>query len=431
LTETATEVIVESATKPGRTQIAAHAGITFVGLMSANVLGYVFYTLVSRTLGVEPYGTFSSLVALVLILASPALIAQMVVAKLATDFSTDPDRLAGLVRAVDRVTLRVSLGAGLALIALSVPLAQFLHVADPLLVALAGLSLCGAISLPFLRGVLQGTSAFGAFALSNVAENLGKAIFAPVLGLVAGVRGAVAGLAIGYAAAATYTFFAALPHRRGEHVPFSLRAVVRTSAAVALAVICLNVLLLYDAVLAKRYLDGHTAGLYNAAALASRALFAVIAFVPTVLLPQAAGRSARGERTRYLFLQAVVLAALIAGCAIVVFALFPRLVITTIAGQKFAAGAVLLLPYVYAVAVLSLANVTATYNIARGRMRFVVPLALVAVGEIVAVVVRHRTANDLLQTIAVGHTLALIACLVSLGRPAPGPAPEAAGSPWG
>ncbi|MDB5029128.1 MAG: hypothetical protein JWO66_2817, partial [Candidatus Eremiobacteraeota bacterium] len=166
------------------------------------------------------------------------------------------------------------------------------------------------------------------------------------------------------------------------------------------------------------------------AALASRALFAVIAFVPTVLLPQAAGRSARGERTRYLFMQAFALAALIAGCAILAFALFPRLVITTIAGQKFAAGAVLLLPYVYAVAVLSLANVTATYNIARGRMWFVVPLALVAVGEIVAVVVRHRTANDLLQTIAVGHTLALIACLVSLGRRrgAPGNGER---TPWG
>ncbi len=46
-------------------RVAAHAGITFVGLMAANVLGYVFYALVSRTLGVEAYGTFSSLVAIV------------------------------------------------------------------------------------------------------------------------------------------------------------------------------------------------------------------------------------------------------------------------------------------------------------------------------------------------------------------------------
>jgi O-antigen/teichoic acid export membrane protein len=388
--------------------------------MAANVLGYVFYTLVSRTLGVEAYGTFSSLVAVMLILAAPALIAQMVVAKLASDFSANPDKLAGLVRAIDRVTLRVALGAGLVLCAASVPVAAFLHVSDPLLVTLTGISLCGAVALPFLRGVLQGTSAFGAFALSNVAEGLGKAVFAPVLGLLAGVRGSLAGLALGYAAASTYTYFAALPHRRGIHVPFSLRTVARTSAAVALAVFCLNVLLLYDVVLAKRYLDGHTAGLYNAAALASRALSAVIAFVPTVLLPQAAARYARGERTRHLFLAALGVAALICAGTIGFFALFAQFVITTIASRKFAAGAVMLVPYVYAIAMVSLANVTATYNIARGRMRFVVPLACVAVAEIVAVMLRHRSAADLLQTIAIGHTLALLACAVSLGgRTAP------------
>ncbi len=42
-------------------------------------------------------------------------------------------------------------------------------------------------------------------------------------------------------------------------------------------------------------------------------------------------------------------------------------------------------------------------------------------GEIVAVVVRHRSAADLLQTIVIGHTLALVAAATSLGgatRPA-------------
>jgi O-antigen/teichoic acid export membrane protein len=406
----------------GRSGVAAHAGITFVGLMAANVLAYVFYALVSRTIGVEAYGTFSSLVAVVLILSAPALIAQMVVAKLASDLTFDPDRLAGLVRAIDRVTLTIAALAGAALIALAVPLAGFLHVADPLLVAFAGLALGGAIALPFLRGVLQGTSRFRAFALSNVAETAAKAILAPALALVAGVRGALAGTALAYALAATYTFLAAVPHRRGTPTAFSLRAVARTSAAVAVAVFCLNVLLLYDVVLAKRYLDAHTAGLYGAAALAGRALYAVVAFVPTVLLPQAAVRAARRERTRWLFVQALGVATVIGTAAIGFYALFPEFVVVTIAGRRFAGAAPFVLPYVYAVGVAALANVVATYNIARGRMAFVVPLACVLAGEIVSIVIRHRTPADLLQTIVVGHTLALLAAATSLGgsrRPAP------------
>ena len=74
----------------GHGKVAAHAGITFAGLTSANVLAYVFYALVSRAIGVEPYGTFSALVAVVLILSTPALIAQMVVAKLASDLVLEP-----------------------------------------------------------------------------------------------------------------------------------------------------------------------------------------------------------------------------------------------------------------------------------------------------------------------------------------------------
>ncbi len=412
----AAEPLAQPARATGRSTVAAHAGITFVGIMAANVLGYVFYTLVSRVLGVEAYGTFSSLLAIVLILSSPALIAQMVVAKLASDLAFDGERLAGLARFVDRVTVIVSLAAGAALAAVSVPLARFLHVADPMLIVLAGLSLCGAIALPFLRGLLQGTSAFGPFAISMIAEALGKAVFAPTLGLVAGLRGAIGGTALGYVAAGAYAFFAAAPHRRGVAIPLSLRALVRTSAPTALAVFCVNVLIFYDVVLAKRYLDPHTVGLYGAAALASRALYAVIAFVPTVLLPQAAGRSARGERTRVLFLQAFGVALAIAAATIALFARFPELVVVTIASGVFRAAAAYLVPYVYAIAMLSLANIVATYNIARGRMAFVVPLTCVTLGEIAAVVMRHRTAADLLQTIAVGHTFALLACATSLGR---------------
>lgn len=420
----------EYATATPNARVAAHAGITFVGLLVANVLAYVFYALVSRSIGVEAYGSFSALAAVVLILSGPALIAQLVVAKLASDLALDPDRLAGLVHAVDRVAIVTSATAAVALIALSVPLASFMRIADPLLVTFAGCALGGAVALPFLRGVLQGTSHFAAFSWSNVVETGGKALFAPVLGLVAGVRGAVAGMALGYAVSAVFTFVAAVPHRRGTPVPFSLRAVARTSAAVGVAVFCINLLVFYDGILAKRYLDGNTAGLYGAASLAGRALYSIIAFVPIVLLPQASLRAARRQRTRWLLVQALAVAAVIVAAAVGFFALFGEVAIVTLTAPGFRGAAPFLVPYAYAMGVLALANVVATYNIARGRMRFVAPLVLVALGEIASVVLRHRSVADLLQTITVGHTVALLAAATSLGpskRP-PAPAPDAVAS---
>jgi O-antigen/teichoic acid export membrane protein len=398
-------------------QVAAHAGLTFFGLMAGNVLSYVFYALVSRALGVEAYGAFSAVVAFVMILQVPAMIVQMVVAKLASDFTVMPERLVGLVRAVDRTAFLVSLVAAALLAIFAVPLAALLNLNDTLLVVLAACSLGGAIMLLFFRGVLQGTSAFGAFAISNVAENLGKAVCAPVLGLIGGLRGALAGMAIGYGLAAYYTYAAGRPHRHGTHERFSLRSVASMSGYVALAVIGINVLLLYDVVLAKRFLDPHAAGLYGAAALAGRALYAVISFVPTVLLPKVALLAARRERTRFLFVQGfgITVAICVAACSF--YALLPQLVVTVVAGRAFGEAASFVVPYVVAIAALGLANLVATYNIARGRLEFVIPLASIAVGEIVVVSVRHRSVGDLLQTIVLGHSLALVATAISLFWP--------------
>jgi len=406
---------VTQAAPGSHARVAAHAGITFAGLMAANVLGYVFYALVSRALGVEGYGAFSSLVAMVLIVSAPALISQTVVAKLASDFALDPERLSGLVRAVDRVTLVVAAVPALLLALAAVPLSRFLHLDAPLLIVLAACSLCGAIALPLLRGVLQGTSAFTAFSLSNIAEGLGKALCAPLGAYLFGLRGSLAGMAVGYAGAAFVTYLFGRPHGRAVPTHLSLRRIVRASAPVALAVFCVNVLLLYDVVLAKSYLSARTAGLYGAAALAGRAMYALLVFVPTVLLPQAAGRSARGERTRLLFAQAVAITLLVCACGAALFGLAPRFVVTVIAGRSFGDAAPFAFPYALAISALATANVVATYNIARGRMRFVAPLACVALGEVIAVVLRHRSAADFLQTITIGHTLALLACASSLG----------------
>ena len=151
------------------------------------------------------------------------------------------------------------------------------------------------------------------------------------------------------------------------------------------------------------------------AALCGRALYAVILFVPTVLLPQTASRAAQGQRTRWLFAQALGAVAVISLAACALYALAPRFVITTVAGRAFAEGAPFVLPYVVAIAALATANMVATYNVARSRLRFVVPLLCVAAGEVVTVVLRHRSAADLLQTIVAGHALALLACMSSLG----------------
>jgi len=57
----------------------------FGGVALASVLNYLFYMLIGRGGGVEIYGVVTSLLSAVLVLSAPAIVVQLIVARLASD----------------------------------------------------------------------------------------------------------------------------------------------------------------------------------------------------------------------------------------------------------------------------------------------------------------------------------------------------------
>ena len=392
-----------------------HGAVVFAGLMLANLFHYLFYFEVSRLLGLAGYAIVTSLFAAVLICALPGQIAQTVVAKIAADLHAVGD-FARLRTLGTRASLG-AIAAGLLALVLALlfrgAIADYLHVDDVRLVAAAGVALMLTVVLYVQRGVFQGAQRFATFTLSSVIEAVGKAILGAVFPLLGfGALGALVGLDIALAISFVYTtlIFATFG-KAAPSLVLPWRRIVATSSNIALSVSAISVMALFDVILVKHYFPADVAGLYSASSLAGRALFTVLAFVPTVIMPKAAARLASGKSPRSLLAQAGILVVLIAGMALAIFAVAPRLVIAIIAGRAYLAAAPLVFSYGCALTMLATANIAAMYKIGLHRFDFTVPLLAVMIGEIIAVSVRHGSLEIVIQTLVIGHALALAVTL--------------------
>jgi O-antigen/teichoic acid export membrane protein len=404
-------------------EMVRHGAIVFGGFVVFNVLNYLFYMLIGRRAGVVVYGEVTSLASALLVLAAPAIVLQLIVARLAADLHAAGDT-AALRRLSDVVTVW-TLGAGVAVLALSVlardPIARFFNLAEGAPVIASGAALAAFLTTYAQRGVLQGAHLFEAFSVSLVVEvvaklGLGVALVGPF-----GPAGALSGYAIGLALSALYNLFA-LRRNFGAgraSIAFDRTTIVRIITGVGLGQLTLTVLTFYDMPLAKHVFDARSAGLYAAATVVGRAVIGACAFVPTIVLPKATARVAAGRSPLPLLVAAVAISAAVGGIAVLICALAPRFVVTTIAGGAFGDAAPLVLPYVVASGALSVASVVAAYNFGLHRYDFVVPAFAAAVAEIAVLVLWHPTPAAMIGVLAVGHSCILLATLYGVTGRAP------------
>jgi O-antigen/teichoic acid export membrane protein len=286
---------------------------------------------------------------------------------------------------------------------------------------LAGVVLGLSYAIPVQRGVLQGVEDFNSFAISNIIECGVRFIASPLLGLRYGVDGVLVGLSIGNIAPVLYHVIVlrrlgAAPAR----LKLDVRRIIATSTNVGVAVLAVNALLFYDVILVRHFFAPVTAGLYGATSLVGRAVFVVIAFVPTIVLPKASVRRSTGRSTQSLLAAALATGGAIVVAALVAVAVAPRLIVSILAGHAFADAAAFALPYVFAVGALALTNVVVMYKVGLHQFDFVVPLAIVAVLEIVSVSIWHATVYQLLLILCIGHAFSLATTLfgVTAAKPA-------------
>jgi O-antigen/teichoic acid export membrane protein len=394
--------------------------LVFSASMVLNVCGFAAHAVASRKLGVTDYGGLYALISAATICALPATFVGPIVAQLAAEFRAlhDDGHLRGLTEEVADGFARLGLLYMVVAAFVAIPFARFLHV--PVWSAqFVGLLSGVALYLSALRAVAQGTQDFVGYALSNSIEGIAK-VFGITLLIAVGFRlgGGIIGFFMGPLAALV---FLALRLRRrystvqAHDVRYDWRRILNAGAGAAAATIALALMGSADVILVKHYFSEHQAGLYAAASLGGKMLLYLAGFIPTVLLPQAADRHARGAQTREVLMMSLIMFAAVALFGLFVFRYFGIDVLHALVGRAFDAAAPLLVTYGFAMVLLALTNALTYYGIATHRLAFTVPLLICTIGTLAAIALIHPSLRTVVEIMVVGNAVAALAVTAALG----------------
>ncbi|HEY2476852.1 MAG TPA: hypothetical protein VGI19_18875 [Candidatus Cybelea sp.] len=393
--------------------------LVFTASMVVNVCGFVAHAIASRQLGVAGYGELYALINAALIASLPVAFVAPVVAQLAAEFRAlrDDGHLRGLTDGIAGTFGKLGIFY-LAVATLgALPFAHFLHVpvwSVPFVGLLAGVTLY----VNALRAIAQGTQDFIGYGFSNAAEGIAKVIGISLL-IAVGLHlaGGVVGFVLGPASALAYLgmrlkrrYAASEPHS----VQYDWHRILNAGAGAAAATIAIALMGSADVVLVKHFFAPHEAGLYAAASLGGKMLLYLVGFVPTVLLPQAADRHARGARTREVLAGSMTMLAVVAFCGLSVFYFFGTQVLHALVGHAFDAAEPLLVKYGLAMVLLALTNSLTFYGIATHRLAFTVPLFVCTLGTLCAIIMIHPSLNTVVEIMVLGNLAAAIAVTTAL-----------------
>lgn len=393
--------------------------LVFTAGMVLNVSGFVAHAVASRQLGVTEYGGLYALINAALIAALPAAFVAPVVAQLAAEFRAlhDDGHLRGLTDGISRGFAKLAVVYVVVAVVGAVPFSRFLHVpvwSVPFVGLLAGV----ALSVNAARAIAQGTQDFFGYGLSNAAEGIAKAGFMTLLlvlgfklggGMIAFLLGPLSGLIyLGLRLKRRYAAFSP------NSVRYDWRRIMNAGAGAAAATVAIALMGSADVVLVKHYFPAHDAGLYAAASLGGKMLLYLVGFVPTVLLPQAADRHARGARTLEVLAGSIAMLSAVGLCGLFVFYFFGLTVLHALVGHAYDAAYPLLVRYGIAMVLLALTNALTYYGIATHRLAFTVPLFVCTLATLGAIVAFHSTLSTVVEIMVFGNFAAAAAVLVAL-----------------
>src|SRR6185437_15359189 len=118
-----------------------------------------------------------------------------------------------------------------------------------------------------------------------------------------------------------------------------------------------------------------------------------------------------------VLVQGLVATLLLSSGALLLFYLFPSVVVGITYGPKFLPAAGYIFAYGLAMTSLAGTSVVTTYKIGVHRFGYVLPLALVAGAEVALIHVFHKTLWDIVFVLLAGHTLAFALCSLRIFEP--------------
>ncbi len=380
---------------------------------------FAFHFVLSRKLGLAQYGALYTVISMATFIAVLGGILTIVIARLIAEHRREPQKLSLLCGSALKMSSYIGIAFFFVLLALSIPIAQFLRVPDIAVVMFLALFAGGQLALAGLRGVLQGLQEFPRLAMTLIVEafvRTGLAIAMATLG--SGIAAAVGAYAVGTIIAIAY---AVLAVRRSTHLSFGAAGmaagrVARLSFGAAFSTLAIAALGIIDVLLVRHYFSNAASSIYGAVSLAGKMVYFAVGFLPTIVLPKATAGALSGDRPARVLLPASLIILFMSFVSLAVFWLLPGPIVAAMAGHQYDAAVPLVFRYAVAMTFLGASNAFVAYRLGVNDFSFIPAALLLVVAEGVAITFLHRTLDEVIAIVIVVNAVVLAAVLFGLGR---------------
>jgi len=396
--------------------ILKSSSILLFSILIANVFAYFLQVYFGRVLGPIDYGTFGTLMSILMILSVPISVVGNVVTKFVSSFKAKNEY--GKINSFIFSTIKKLFIYGLigffVIFILSPFIASYINIDSKLPIIFVGATLIFSILLPITRGSLQGLQKFNDLAFNNVFESVIRLVLGIVLLKIGlGVNGAVLSYGLGYFFAFLIAFISLRFLFEKTDKKINVKEIYNYAYPVLIAVACLSILINFPTILVKHYFSALEAGYWNVALTIARAIgFVATAFTGVMLAKVAEGHE-RKEETLHFLKKSLSYVAICAIGFLGLIWLFPEFIVRLLFSSGYE-GSAILLKFLGLVLVFNSFNLLMiNYELVLKRFKMVYLLFILTVLEIGLIFFLH---NSLLEVIYIMLAVNLIISVVELVR---------------
>lgn len=388
--------------------------IMVIGSNSVNFLNYLYHLVMGRMLGPANYGELASLISLIGLLGiipgsiSLAIIKYVSSAKTAEEIASLVDWLKGKIFITSLIFFII-------LLIISPVVSSFLNIGKTSYLVLIAVSLLFSIQLLLNRAILQGLLKFKEMVLSALAENITK-LLVSILLIYLGfqVNGALFAFVITTLLGWYITNFYLRLSSSGSKssMLFNIKPMLIFTIPVLIQSVSTTSLYSSDVILVKHFFSSYDTGIYASLSTLGKIIFFATGPISTVMFPLVSKRKARGEPYRKIFIYSFIATAIFAGVSLIIYWLFPELVIRLLYGTAYLEAKGLVVWFGIFISLFTLSSLLINYSLSLGRSKVTLFPMAAAVVQIIMIILFHQTLFNVILISTIVTALLLISLLI-------------------
>ena len=339
--------------------------ILFIMMNIFNFLNYFFHFAMVRLLTAADYGVLAVLMALVNIFDIPAEGIQTVVSRYTSKFNVKREygKIKYLLFTGIKKIFIVAILVFLIYIPFSFIFGYFTKI-EPGLVIFTGIMIFSIFLFPIVRGVIQGRKKFKSLGGSMIIEGVFKlAVSLTLVFLGLRVYGAISGVVSGALFTLLVSFIFIKEILRAKTVKMKIEGILSYSFPVFMVTLTIILIASLDIVFAKIFFTPDVAGKYAVAALLGKIIFFGTFAIGKAMFPLTSEGHEKGEKTKNIFKKAFLIVVGLCIAALLVYGIFPELIISILFGSKYIEIAGIIVFVGLAFSFISLSNLSLIYSL--------------------------------------------------------------------